>query len=280
MFAVWWLFEYNALAVYQNTVREIARVVRATLFLSAVFNTISGIVDSMSKGYAFGFLIVILIVILGLYVAFTGFMSSREALRTQSASAPSTGVVQVTTTPTRPAPTPTATMLVIPSPVPGITATLTAVVPTTVVESLPPTEPPPPPTEPPPARPTDTPTPFAAPPTPVPPAPAYQFRLAGPPTADPNYQICCYIYGTVRDAAGNGLEGIQVQASNEWNTLPPAVTKGGAEAGQYNIPIGREVVTWYVIVLDATGNQISSQVQIQYDPGVANGYRVEWQRGY
>lgn len=114
----------------------------------------------------------------------------------------------------------------------------------------------------------------------MPPAPAYQFRLAGPPAADPDYPICCYIYGTVRDAAGNGLEGIQVQAYNEWNTLPPAISKGGAEAGMYDIPIGHEVVTWYVIVIDGAGSQISSQVQVQYDPSTTNAYRVDWRRGY
>ena len=110
--------------------------------------------------------------------------------------------------------------------------------------------------------------------------PAYQFRLAGPPTPDPSYQICCYIFGTVRDAAGNGLEGVQIKAFNEWNTLPPAPTKGGGEAGQFNIPIGRDAVTWYIMVVDVGGNQISSQVQIQFDPNQANGYRVDWQRTY
>ena len=128
--------------------------------------------------------------------------------------------------------------------------------------------------------PTNTAAPPVSPPTPVPPAPAYQFRLAGPPAADPNYPICCYIFGTVRDAAGNGLEGVQVQAYNEWNTLPPAVTKGGGEAGMYDIPIGRDVVTWYVIVIDGAGSQISSQVQIQYDPNTTNAYRVDWRRSH
>ena len=105
--------------------------------------------------------------------------------------------------------------------------------------------------------------------------------LAGPTAADPDYPICCYIHGTVRDAAGNGLEGVQVQAYNEWTTNPPAVTKGGAEAGMYDIPIyNPDVATWSVIVLDAAGNQISSQVQIQYDPSAANGYRVDWRRSY
>jgi hypothetical protein len=110
--------------------------------------------------------------------------------------------------------------------------------------------------------------------------PAYQFRLAGPPAADPNDQIGCYIFGTVRDAAGNGLEGVQVQASNEWNTLPPALTKGAAEAGLYDIPIGCDLVTWYIVVVDAGGKQISSQVQIQFDPNIANRHRVDWQRTF
>lgn len=245
-------------------------------------NTIAGIVGYMSKGYAFGFLIVLLVVVLGLYVALTGFMSSREALRTESASLPTnSNLAQATSTATRPAPTPTATILVLPTPMPGITATLTAMVPTDVIESPPPTEPPSPPTEPPPARPTNTATPLVSAPTPVPPVPAYQFRVASPPAPDPSFPICCYIVGTVRDAAGNGLEGVQVQAFNEWTSPLTAVTKGGAEAGMYDIPISnRDAATWYLVVLDAAGNQNSPQVQIQYDPNAANGYRVDWRRGY
>jgi hypothetical protein len=231
----------------------------------------------MSKGYSLGFLIVLLVVVLGLYVAISGFMSSREAQRAQSAAAASTEAAQPSRTATRPIPTPTDTAIVIPSPVPGLTATMTAMVATVVTEEALPTETPaPPPTEAPPAQPTDTP-PVVQPPTP---APAYQFRLAGPPTADPNYQLCCYVYGTVKDAAGNGLEGIQVQAFNEWTTLSPALTKGGAEIGKYDIPIGREQVTWYVMIVDQAGNQISSQVQIQWNPDQANGFRIDWQRTY
>jgi hypothetical protein len=240
----------------------------------------------MNKGYAIGFLIILLVLVLGLYVAFTGFVSSRDALHAQSPAVPDTVLVQATSPPTVPPPTPTATELVIPTPLPGITATLTAVAlpspteSTAPSESVAPTEPPSvPPTQAPPALPTDTPAPVAQPPTPVS-APAYQFRLAGPPVADPAYPICCYIFGTVRDANGIPLEDVLVQASNEWNTLAPAPTKGGGEAGQYNIPIGRDVVAWYLMVVDAGGNLISSQVQIQFDPTVANGYRVDWQRTY
>ena len=242
----------------------------------------------MSKGYAFGFLIVLLVLVLGLYVAFTGFTSSRETGRAQAASLSGTETARAGNAPTKPASTPTATVLLVPSPVPGITATLTAMMPAMVTESAPLAESPAPapteepaavPTEPPPPPATDIVAPPTQPPTPVP-VPAFQFRLAGPPAVDPSYQICCYIFGTVRDAAGNGLEGVRVQAFNEWNTLEPATTKGGAEVGQYNIPIGRDLVTWYIVVVDVGGQQISSQVQIQFDPNLGNGHRVDWQRAY
>jgi hypothetical protein len=236
----------------------------------------------MNKGYAFGFLIVLLVIILGLYVAFTGFMSSRETLRAEATAVPTARQAEVAIQPTEPIlSTATPTIMVLPTPVPGITATLTAVASPEVETAVPqPTEPAQTsPTEPPPPTPTQTPLPVTQPPTPAP-VPAYAFRLAAPPSPDPNYSLCCYIFGTVRDAAGNPLEGVQVQAFNEWNTLPPAMTKGGGEAGQYNIPIGNEPVTWYVMVVDASGNQISTQVPIQFSAEVALGYRVDWQRTY
>ncbi len=243
--------------------------------------SVDGASAHMNKGYAFGFLIVLLVLVLGFYVAFTGFMASRDALNAQPTSISPTEVAEVTQMPTTPAPTATPTLIVIPTPVPGITATLTAMVPGEVVEpTVAPTSPPaqaspvPPVTLPP-----DTPTPQVQAPPPTP-APLYQFRLAAPPAPDPVYPSCCYIYGSVRGPSGNGLEGIQVQAFNEWNTLPPATTKGGGEAGQYNIPIGSDPVTWNVVIVDAAGNRISPQAPFQFDPGVANSYRVDWQRSY
>jgi len=234
----------------------------------------------MNKGYSLGFLIVLLVVVLGLYVAITGFMSSREAHRAQSAAAASTQAAQPSRTPTRLVPTPTETAIIIPSPVTGLSATMTAMAATGATDPAPPTEPPaPPPTEAPPVRPSDTPAAVVQPPTPVP-APSYQFRLAGPPAADPSYQLCCYVFGTVKDSAGNGLEGVLVQAFNEWSTFPPALTKGGGELGKYDIPIGRELVTWYVMIVDQAGTQISPQVQIQWNPDEANGFRIDWQRTY
>lgn len=111
-------------------------------------------------------------------------------------------------------------------------------------------------------------------------APAQPYRLAGPPAADPDYPICCYIYGTVRDAAGNGLEGVSVQVANEWNPPIVAVTKGGGEVGKYDIPINAVVVDWEIALVDAAGNLISTKVQIQFDANSTNGYRVDWQRTY
>jgi hypothetical protein len=257
-----------------NGIITLLREKRKSACLDLPIAPSDGIMENMNKGYAFGFLIVVLVVILGMYVAFTGFVSSREAIRTQPTSPPGTRVVRTVPVPTNPPPTATATLLVIPTPLPGETIT------PTVEASVDVTEPPPAqPTEPPPAQPTDSPTPAVPPPTPVP-IQAYQFRLGGPPTADPGYPSCCYIFGVVRDAAGNGLEGVRVQVGNEWNPPVVAVSKGGVDLGKYDVPIGRDAVAWYVSLIDAEGNQISSQVQIQFDPNVANAYRVDWQRTY
>ncbi|MBN1658709.1 MAG: carboxypeptidase regulatory-like domain-containing protein [Anaerolineae bacterium] len=238
----------------------------------------------MNRGYAIGFLIVLLVIILGLYVAFTGFMSTRDALRAQATAVPTSAQAQVTQPPTEKAPSPTPGIMVLPTPVPGITATLTAVASAPVAaatEAPAVTEPAETrPTSPPPLAPTQTSPPTPRPPTAVP-VPAYAFRVAAPPGPAPDYPICCYIFGTVRDAAGNPLEGVQVKAFNDWNTdLAPALTKGGGEAGQYNIPISQEAVTWYVMVVDAAGNQASPQVAVQFNAATAGGYRIDWQRTY
>jgi hypothetical protein len=242
----------------------------------------------MNKGYAFGFLLVLLVFALGMYVAYTGFTSGRAAVRAQPTLPPETRSAQVAPASGNVPPTATATTASLPVPIPGITATLTAaVLPGDVEPAQPPQPESPVPSTPapaptrspaaPPAEATGSPEPVTPPPTPVPVA-AYPFRLGGPPVADPSYPSCCYIYGTVRDAGGVPLEGILVQAFNEWDTKPPAATKKGGEAGQYNIPLGHDVVTWYIIVVDQEGNQISTQASILFDPGAGGGYRVDWQR--
>lgn len=228
---------------------------------------------AMGKGYAVGFLIVLLIVLLGLYVAFTGFMSTREALRAQATPVPTEQVGQVTRAATQIAPTPNTTFVPLPAYIPLITDTLT-----------------PAPTVPPTAEPSATPKPGKPPATPRPTTPpvkvptatpveTFQFRVRST-QPDPGRPGCCYIYGTIRDANGNLLEGVLIQASNKWTTLPPATSKGGTETGQYDIPIAQEKLTWYVVLVDPAGNPISRQAVVNFDSSVAGWYRVEWQRTY
>jgi len=236
----------------------------------------SKVLGFMNKGYAFGFLIVLLVLILGFYVAYTGFVSSRQALHAQATPLPATRVVK---TPRPPTATATATTVILSTPVSGITATLTALVPVGVTEPPPPTEPPElPSAEPLPSEPPPEPSPSATPlPTPVP-VPAYQFRLISA-RPDAGRAGCCYIGGTIRDGAGNMLEGVRIRAYNEWQSLE-AISKGGVDLGHYDIPIGIDRVNWYVIVVDAAGNPVSPQAVVQFDPGVAGWYWVEWQRTY
>jgi hypothetical protein len=243
----------------------------------------------MNKGYAFGFLLILLVMALGFYVAYSGFMSSRDALKEQQAAAPTevSDEAQAPRVPTRlPSATATGSTSAIPTPIVGITLTLTSAAPVEQVQPAATDAPPageptdePSPTAPLPVETGRTPTMAPAPPTPVP-IPAYQFRLAAPPAPNPEEAGCCYIRGTVRDAAGNGLEGIQVYVFNEWSQLPFTPTKGGVDLGQYNIPVGHEAITWYMYLVDSAGTQISTQTSIAFDPAVANGYRVDWQSTY
>lgn len=231
---------------------------------------------SMNRGYAFGFFLIVLVVVLGLYVAYTAFESSRDAIRARATTEEPAEIAQASPLPTTPAPVETSTA--IPTPLPGITATLTAAVspvetgiPTATSPAREPTRPP--------EQPTSTSTPMLVIPTALP-IPQYQFRVAAPPGPDPAYPSCCYIVGTVRNAAGVPLENVLVQASNEWVTLDPAPTKAGGEAGQYNIPLGYDKVSWSLMIVDAAGSQISTKVTIDFDPTAANAIRVDWQQGF
>ena len=235
----------------------------------------------MNRGYAFGFLLVLLVVVLGSYVAYTAFVSNRDAIRARSTAEETEEVAQASPAPTTPVPADTSAP--IPTPLPGITATLTAAIlpaETVAADATSPIQEQPART---PTRPPALPTLTSTPPIQVPtalPIPQYQFRLAAPPGPDPAYPTCCYIVGTVRNAAGVPLENILVQASNEWITLEPALTKSGGEAGQYNIPLGFDVVSWDLIIVDQGGNQISSKVTIDFDPTAANAIRVDWVQAF
>ena len=226
-------------------------------------------VGAMNRGYAFGFLIVLVIVLLGLYVAFTGFRAARDAQLAQASAEPTQRPDQATRVPTRASLTPSATLQQLSTPLPAATEPL-APAPT---EAGAPAEPAAPPEN------TATPEPTVTLPPTATPQPAFEFRvLASRP--DPSRGGCCYIFGTVRDAGGNMMEGIRVQLSNQWNAPVVATTKGGTDLGKYDFPIGTDKVAWYVSVVDANGNRISTEAVIQFDVGVAGQYMVDWQRTY
>jgi hypothetical protein len=221
----------------------------------------------MNKGLGttFGFLLILLVLGLGFYVALTSFRSTRAAILAQPTLTPR----PATSTP-RPTTAATSTYTPIPTPIPGITLTQTATAlpsPTATVKGANPTKTPKP-------KKTVTPVPPTAT---VPEVSSYAFRLAGPPS--PEHEVsCCYVVGTVRDAAGNGIPGVLVKAFNEWIQLPPSETKAGGEAGQYDIPLGMDKVTWYVLVVDANGNPLSPQASLAFDPAVAPRVRVDWNK--
>ena len=216
-------------------------------------------------GYAFGFLLVLAVVALGFYVAFTGFQSTRAALLAEP-----TRVPRSATPSPRPTTAATSTYTPIPTPVPGITLTLTATAqpsPTPTVKGAKPVKT---------AKPKASATP--APTATVPSASSYAFR-PGPPAPEAQGG-CCYIRGSVRDAAGNGLPDILLQASDDWGHVYSATTKAGAEAGVYDFFINSDKLTYYVKVVDAQGKPISTQAIVAFDPAIAPSYRVDWKRSY
>lgn len=220
-------------------------------------------------GYAVGFLLVLAVVALGFYVAYTSFQSSRAALLFEPTRVPRTP------TPTRlPTTAPTATPTLTP------TTTLTTTLPITpaALPSATPAEPGGQPAVPAEPEPTFTPAPPTAT---VPSASSFAFRLAGPPAPE-NAGDCCYIRGTVRDAAGNGLPDVLLQMTDDWGNLYSATTKAGSEAGLYDFPLSlrQQAFTYRLKIVDAQGTVISTQVEVTFDPAVAPSYRVDWKRTF
>jgi len=89
------------------------------------------------------------------------------------------------------------------------------------------------------------------------------------------------IYGWVRDAQGENLEGVRVRVSDQWGNVAEAISKGGEEAGYYDMVRGMEAVTWRVVVVDGAGNPLSPVVTIEpVQDSVGCWYQLDWQRTY
>ncbi len=215
-----------------------------------------------NRGYGFAFLLILIVVALGLYLAFTVLQGM---LRSEEPVARAPGVAS-----------PPLDATAIPPVTRALGATETPfIVPTPIV----PTSTPVPPTNTPRPRPTSRPTPAAPPPTALPTLPSFPFRSLGlqPEQATSG---CGLLYGYIQDPAGQRLEGIHVKAFNEWLEIPPTVSKGGIDLGKYDLVLGEQPVTWYVVVVDPAGNALSGQAIVTWNRDQACRYRLDWQRSY
>ena len=222
-----------------------------------------------SKYHAIAFLVVLAIVCLGAYVAVNAILSAgRTPLISLATSTPT----RLTTssgdqTTVAPGSIPTNTPVVPPTPA---VPTATPVLPTPTPLPATPT---------PPAAATPTPTEAPTEPTPIPPG-EYQYMPDGPVRSECG-RPSALIYGWIRDAQDENLEGVRVGVSDPWGNVAEAVSKGGNETGYYDIVRGMEAVTWWVVVVDGAGNPLSPVVTIepaQGDPSC--WYQLDWQRTY
>ena len=94
-------------------------------------------------------------------------------------------------------------------------------------------------------------------------------------------KVSALIYGWVRDAQGENLEGVRIRVSDQWGNVAEAISKGGNEAGYYDMVRGMETVTWWVVVVDGGGNPLSPVITIEPVQGAAGcWYQLDWQRTY
>jgi len=225
-----------------------------------------------SKGYAIAFLIVMVIICTGAYVAISALQANtsqplvriaRPADTTNSSMAtkvvsPTRQQATATVAPPTETPQPPITLPVqlTPTPVPGNRKPSVTSVPTaTTVQS--------------------TATPVIR----------YPYVQDGPVSGD--FSHACegaYIYGIIRDARGNPLEGVHIQASDAWGNHLEAVSKGGTDRGRYDIPINSNIQnTWNVAIINPSGNSISAVVPVHHAGHYVPGkepcwHRLDWRR--
>jgi len=222
-----------------------------------------------SKYHAIAFLVVLAIVCLGAYIAVNAILSAgRTPLISLATSTPTRLTLSSgDQTTVAPGSIPTNTPVVPPTPA---VPTATPVLPTPTPLPATPT---------PPAAATPTPTETPTEPTPIPPG-EYQYMPDGPVRSECG-RPSALIYGWIRDAQDENLEGVRVGVSDPWGNVAEAVSKGGNETGYYDIVRGMEAVTWWVVVVDGAGNPLSPVVTIepaQGDPSC--WYQLDWQRTY
>ncbi len=227
-----------------------------------------------TKYHAIAFLVVLSIICLGAYLAISAIFSAGGVPLISMASPTRPAIPNGAQTRVTPGPPMVTDTPVVP-PTPAVpTATPALPTPTPV-----PTTPTPVPVA---ATPTPTETPGGPTPTLAPPTPpeGYQYRPDGPVHSECG-RPSALIYGRVRDAHGEYLEGVRVRVSDQWGNVAEAVSKGGNEAGYYDVVRGMETVTWWVVVVDEAGNPLSPVVTIEPVQGAAGcWYQLDWRRSY
>jgi len=225
----------------------------------------------MSKVSAIAFVAVLIFVVVAGYLVYTNIrddLQGPEIVTPRVEQSPTVVVVEeITDTPVLPTETPLPVGTVTPVP----SATVTEVIPTS---TLSPTSPPAgptiqvvTPTKPPTITPrsgTKTPTPAdGTSPTTGPTSTAtlsslYTFYLDGGVVHDMETScVAQYIRGMVWNKAGDPLEGVRLKAYDLWGNEVVTTSKGGAEAGKWDIVLGGTENIWKVVILDAAGLEIS-----------------------
>jgi len=69
--------------------------------------------------------------------------------------------------------------------------------------------------------------------------------------------VAQYIRGTVQDRAGKPLEGVRIKAFDLWGNEVMSISKGGADAGKWDIVLGSTENVWKVVVVSDAGVEIS-----------------------
>jgi hypothetical protein len=124
---------------------------------------------------------------------------------------------------------------------------------------------------------TATETPSASPP----PARPFLFDLVRPVRHTAGDCPGTYILGQITDKAGNALPDVRLRLVDEYNNQQTTATKSGADAGRFDFPIFGPPRTFYLTVVDSSGQTISPRIEIPHGSGEnaqATCHWVDWQR--
>jgi hypothetical protein len=77
-----------------------------------------------------------------------------------------------------------------------------------------------------------------------------------------------YMYAYVRNAAGQGVNGMTLRSWNDYGNVYVASTKNNGQDGYWSriVHSGVQAGTWYVMIVDGAGNQASNIVTVNFTP--------------